>query len=155
MPRWLLNTYAMTQPTAIGTTTPAPNSSTPMIVHASGTFAAPANTATNPTAASSGTGTPSGPASAEPSVAPTTNNGVTSPPGKKQPSVTAVKRILSANTSNPIDRPRSAASDRPSDRPQYFVPNSAASTTTPKPPMTNRNGCQATRRCIRFLIASV
>ena len=45
MPRWLENTYDTTQPMAIGTTAPAPKSSTPMIVQASGVLAAPANTA--------------------------------------------------------------------------------------------------------------
>ena len=52
-----------------------------MIVHASSTFAAPANTATNPTAASNATGRCNGAANAAPRVAPITNSGVTSPPG--------------------------------------------------------------------------
>src|SRR6478609_10356141 len=91
------HTYATTHPIATGTTAPLPNSSTPMIVIASGVFAAPANTATNPTAASIDGSRWSTDARVAPHVAPITVNGVTSPPGKPEPSVTAVNTSLSAN----------------------------------------------------------
>ncbi len=68
-----------------------PNNSMPITVHASGVFVAPAKTAMKPSAANKSTGAPSRRASVWPSVAPMKNRGVTSPPLKPLPSVTAVK----------------------------------------------------------------
>ena len=61
-----------------------------MIDSASGVFADAAKTAASPTPAPSSSGMPSARASTLPSVAPTKNSGVTSPPRKPAPSVTAV-----------------------------------------------------------------
>ena len=69
---------------------PAPNSSTLRITEAMGQFTAPQNTATSPTAAAKDGGSPSSPPAAQPNVAPTKNDGTTSPPLKPQPMVTAV-----------------------------------------------------------------
>ena len=107
----------MTQTTAKYGIAPDPNISTPMIVQASGVFAAPANTATNPSAASRAGGTPSGPASAAPRVAPITNSGVTSPPTNPEPRVTAVNRSLRANAQVGTGAPARLTSTRPSDSP--------------------------------------
>jgi len=56
-----------------------------------GQFTAPQNTATSPTAAAKAGGRPSSPPNTQPKVAPTKNDGTTSPPLKPQPMVTAVK----------------------------------------------------------------
>ena len=88
-----------------------------MIVQASGVLAAPANTATNPSAASIGTGTSSRPASVAPSVVPMTNRGVTSPPTKPDPNVTAVNASLATNAQVGTGPPNSPRSMRPSDNP--------------------------------------
>lgn len=76
-----------------------PNSSAAITQQAKGVLAAPANTETNPIAARSPTGKGISPASALPNVAPMKNKGVTSPPLKPVPMVTAVNRIFNANTS--------------------------------------------------------
>jgi hypothetical protein len=81
---------------------PAPNSSTAMIDSASGVFDAAANTAAKPTPALSASGIPSGPASALPSAAPRKNSGVTSPPRKPAPRVTAVNNSFSAKAHGAI-----------------------------------------------------
>lgn len=65
----------------------APNSSMPINVHAIGVLVAPENTATNPTAAKRLIGNGIMAANALPKVAPTKNNGVTSPPLKPTPMV--------------------------------------------------------------------
>src|SRR4051812_17451679 len=97
MPRCALTVYDATHAIANGTAAAAPNSSTPMTVQAIGVFVAPANTATKPTAANSGTG-PSRPRPrVTRRVAPMTNRGVTSPPWNPDPSVTAVNSSLRAN----------------------------------------------------------
>ena len=67
-----------------------------MTVQASGVLAAPANTATNPSAAMKSAGAPSNRPSVQPSAAPMKNNGVTSPPLKPQLSVTAVNSSFQA-----------------------------------------------------------
>ncbi len=72
---------------ASSTIRPAPNGSTPVGVRAGGVFVAPANSATNPIAASNGPGTPRSCPSAAPRVAPITNSGVTSPPWTPEPDV--------------------------------------------------------------------
>ena len=98
------------QATASSTIGPAPNSSTPMIVQASGVLVAPANTATKPMAAMSWTGTPSSCPWVAPSVAPITNSGVTSPPGKPDPRVTVVNSSLSAKATATTPAPPARAS---------------------------------------------
>src|SRR5450432_482122 len=94
---------------ASGTIGPAPNSSIPMIVQAIGVLVAPANTATNPIAANSGTGAPTARPNAAPDVAPMTNRGVTSPPWNPDPRVTDVKSSLSAKA--PATMPAPPASE--------------------------------------------
>lgn len=76
-----------------------PKSSIAMMQQASGVFAAPAKTATNPIPASKPTGSGSQNESALPSVAPIKKSGVTSPPLKPAPRVIAVKRIFKAKSS--------------------------------------------------------
>ncbi|CDC68396.1 unknown [Oscillibacter sp. CAG:155] len=73
----------------------APNSSTAKNMDATGQLVAPQNTAANPSAAANPAGIPSSGPAKQPKVAPTKNDGTTSPPLKPAPSVTAVKRILS------------------------------------------------------------
>src|SRR5215207_7386478 len=105
MPSWEDTAYDITQPTANTTNPVAPKSSAPMTVQASGTLAAPANTATKPTAAITSVGTPSRCPIVTPRVAPITNSGVTSPPWKPDLSVTEVKRSLTANASDATPTP--------------------------------------------------
>ncbi|AGZ31466.1 hypothetical protein BBK_4603 [Burkholderia pseudomallei NCTC 13179] len=70
MPACPENRYATTQASAAYTPIGAPNNSIAMIVDAIGVFAAPANTATKPSPASTGAGSASRDDSALPSVAP-------------------------------------------------------------------------------------
>lgn len=77
---------------------------------------APPNTAAYPSAAASGTGTPSIGAAAAPSVAPMENSGVTSPPWNPTARVTTVKSSL-ARKSQPYTVPSEKA------RPIKFVPS--------------------------------
>src|SRR3954447_2283478 len=134
------------QPIAIGMITADPNSSTPITVHASGVFVAPANTATKPIPAIRGTGTPSGWASEAPRVAPITNSGVTSPPWNPEPSVTAVNTSFSRNAM--AITPTPPASDLVMSgrlRPRYSrLPTAYVSPTTRRPPINGRNGAQRT-----------
>ena len=74
-----------------------PNSSMPMTVHAKGVLAAPANTATKPRDAMKSCGTPSKVPRVQPRAAPMKNKGVTSPPLKPEPSVTAVNSNFQRN----------------------------------------------------------
>ena len=64
-----------------------------MSVQAIGVFVAPANTPTKPMAASKAIGRGIIPESADPSVAPMKNRGVTSPPFNPQPRVKEVRAI--------------------------------------------------------------
>ena len=88
--------YVSTQVIASGTARCDPNSSIPMIAQVKGVFAAPANTATNPNAAKREGSWPVTWANALPRVAPIQKIGVTSPPLKHAPKVTAVKTSLTA-----------------------------------------------------------
>src|SRR5947209_7216835 len=97
MPRCPDQTYAPQQAIARYGARGAPKSSMPMIVQASGVFAAPAKTATNPSAAMKSCGNPSNVPSVQPSAAPMKKIGVTSPPLKLEPSVTAVKTSFQKN----------------------------------------------------------
>ena len=66
-----------------------------------GQFTAPQNTATSPTAAAKAGGRPSSPPNTQPKVAPTKNDGTTSPPLKPQPMVTAVKAGIETSQPQP------------------------------------------------------
>ena len=72
-----------------------PNNSIPIIVQAIGVWVAPENTATNPIPAKRAIGIGIMADKALPKVAPTKNNGVTSPPLKPAPKVNPVNNILS------------------------------------------------------------
>src|SRR5215216_1113766 len=87
MPRWLEQTYDSTHAIATGTIGPLPNSSTAMTVQESGVGACSAHP------------------SVDPSVAPITNSGVTSPPWNPDPSVTAVNSSFHANASTATPAP--------------------------------------------------
>src|SRR5262245_3896279 len=118
MPRWLEHTYDTTHAIATGTIGPAPKSSTAITVQAMGVFVAPAKTATKPIAANSGLGACSAQASVEPSVAPMTNSGVTSPPWNPDPSVTAVNsnfhaKAITATPAPPASEAVMSGRDRP------------------------------------------
>ena len=67
-----------------------PNSSTPIKIHATRVFVAPAKTATKPKPANKPTGSGINQTSALPRHAPIKNNGVTSPPLKPKPMVNVV-----------------------------------------------------------------
>ncbi len=80
---------------------------------------APANTATKPIAANSGVGACNAHPSVDPSVAPITNSGVTSPPWNPDPSVTAVNSSFHANASTATPTPPAReAVMRGNDRPR-------------------------------------
>src|SRR5581483_8296163 len=94
------------------TNPPPPNSSRPISADAIGVLDAPANTAANPTAASSGGGTPSAGASTAPSVAPMMKSGLISPPLNPDPTVSPVNTSFHRNASSEIPPPVSAAASK-------------------------------------------
>ncbi len=112
---------------------------------ASGTRAAAANTATNPTVANSDRSVPRGPPSPAPSVDPITKSGVTSPPGRPLPRHHAVAINLRANTVSRRSSPASARSDSGSDRPAYARPATRRSASMPTPPRAARTAGLGTR----------
>ena len=63
----------------------------PINVHAKGVLVAPANTATEPTMANTATFAPMRLANVAPAIAPVASSGITSPPTKPVPIVSAVK----------------------------------------------------------------
>lgn len=85
----------MTQAMAAYIPQEIPKSSIAIKQQAIGVFAEAENTATNPIPARRLTGSGKTRESALPSVAPMKNSGVTSPPLKPKPNVTAVRKILS------------------------------------------------------------
>jgi len=103
---------------AAGTANCAPKSSITRTQHATGVFDAAPKTAPRQTAAAMPDGNSSGADMTDPKVAPTTNNGVTSPPGIEQPRATAVKTILSNGSHQSARFPSSACSMSGSDNPR-------------------------------------
>lgn len=119
----------MTHPTSSTGSIDQPKSSTPITVAASGPFAAAPNRATNPRRAAINTVAcvePNHSATVTDSVAPITNDGVTSPPGNPEPSVAAVNTNL-RTSDRQFASPSTARLNTPSDRP---VSSQALKTTT-------------------------
>ena len=82
------------------------------MTEAMGQFTAPQNTDTRPMAAAKAGGRLSSPPRTQPKVAPTKNDGTTSPPLKPQPMVTAVKASFSSQAQGSAwpDRARATTS---------------------------------------------
>src|SRR6185437_14309850 len=108
-----------------------------------GVLAAPANTATKPMPARRDGGSGRIPERAFPSVAPMKKRGVTSPPLKPAPRVTAVKISFTAKSQGyrcELNAARIVGMPRPEYR---VVPISNVASATIAPPITGRAGAQA------------
>jgi hypothetical protein len=106
-------------------------------------FAAPENTATNPIAASKEEGKGRMWDKALPNVDPMKNRGVTSPPLKLAPSVTAVNTNLPAKSyTGSFVLKEATIVGMP--KPMYFVvPRPMTAAVTIRPPTNGRNGAEA------------
>ena len=132
--------YATTQAMPMYNPGSAPNSSMPINVHAIGVLVAPENTATNPTAAKRLIGNGIMAANALPKVAPTKNNGVTSPPLKPTPMVNVVNISFSAKSYH-ICWVVNDSTMTGTPRPMYLVvPNAHTAKAMTIPPTTGRSG---------------
>ena len=117
-----------------------PNNSNPIMVQAIGVWVAPEKTATNPIPAKSAIGIGINKDKALPNVAPTKNNGVTSPPLKPAPKVNPVNKILRRKSYHSLwFENESTITGTPS--PENFVnPKPANATAKTIPPITGRSG---------------
>lgn len=130
----------MTQAMAMKIPGSIPNNSIPIIVQAMGVWVAPEKTATNPIPAKSAIGIGIITDNALPKVAPTKNNGVTSPPLKPAPKVNPVNKIFSKKSYHGLTfEKESTITGTPN--PENFVsPKPAIAMAKMIPPIKGRNG---------------